>query len=816
MKVSLKWLSDYVDVSGVAAEDLAERITRSGIEVDSVEERNQGVSGVVVGHVVSREQHPDADKLSVCKVDVGSGKLLQIVCGAKNVAAGQKVPVALVGANLPDGLKIKRAKLRGVESQGMICSARELGLNDRLLPKELQEGILVLPEDAAVGTDVVALLALDDQVLEFDLTPNRSDCLSMLGAAYEVAAILSRGVKLPEPGELPSTGSGRAADQVRVGITATEQCSHYAARLIEGVRIAPSPLWLQNRLMAAGVRPINNIVDITNFVMLEYGQPLHAFDADRIRGGRIDVRLAQAGERIQTLDDVERTLAPDMLVIADGERAVAIAGVMGGAATEVTAGTTRILLESARFDGGSVRKTSRRLGLRSEASLRFEKQVDAQAVIPALERAAALMCAIAGGRAADGIVEAKVGEPAPLTVNLTLARINGHLGTDLSAAEVRAIFERLHFRCELVGADGFAVHVPSRRGDITRDVDLIEEIARLYGYDNIPTSLMSGVTTPGSLTREQAVRRAIRNLLSLSGLQETTTYSFTHPSQIAEYPGLYGEARPIGLAMPMSEERSVLRTSLIPHLLDTAAYNRNRNVDDVLVFELGRVFLSDEAQPTKLPDEHWHLAVLLTGKKHSAHWSGKAEAVDFYDAKGILDKICTYLGVTDAKYTPIQPAGLHPGRSAEVAIGGGAGAGSERLGWIGQLHPALAEAKDLDATYVLEIDLGVLIRHADFHIGYRALPRYPAISRDLAVVVGRDAAVGDLLAKIKETGGDLLESVQVFDLYTGEHVGAGNKSVAFSLVYRHEGRTLTDEEVSKAHETIVQALATTFGAQLRA
>ncbi|HEY1213197.1 MAG TPA: phenylalanine--tRNA ligase subunit beta, partial [Bryobacteraceae bacterium] len=407
MKVSYQWLSEYVDVNGHTAEELAEKLTRSGIEVDIVEDRNKGVTNVLVGFVKSREKHPDADKLSVCIVDVGQDEDLQIVCGAKNVDAGQKVPVAIVGAVLPGGLQIKRAKLRGVESQGMICSAKELGLNDKLLPKEIQEGILVLPEDTEVGSSILDVLAINDKVMELDLTPNRSDCLSMLGAAYEIAAILGREVKLPDAETtLQAAGSaaGKAADRISVKITATEQCTHYAARLIEGVRIGTSPLWMQNRLMAAGIRPINNIVDITNFVMLEYGQPLHAFDADQLNNGHIDVRLAQPGEKLITLDDVERTLEPHMLLITDGTKPVAIAGVMGGANSEVTEGTTRILLESAKFAGSSVRRTSRQLGLRSEASLRFEKEVNPEAVLPALNRAAALMAQYAAGQVADGIV----------------------------------------------------------------------------------------------------------------------------------------------------------------------------------------------------------------------------------------------------------------------------------------------------------------------------------------------------------------------------------------------------------------------------
>ncbi|MEI7027933.1 phenylalanine--tRNA ligase subunit beta [Paenibacillus sp. y28] len=862
MKVSYQWLSQYVDVSGYTAQELAEKLTRSGIEVDIVESRNQGVENVLVGYVKSREKHPDADKLSVCIVDVGQGEDLQIVCGAKNIAAGQKVPVAVVGAKLPGDFAIKRAKLRGVESMGMICSAKELGLNEKLLPKEQQEGILVLPGDTEIGLSILDVLAINDEVLELDLTPNRSDALSMLGAAYEIGAILGRPVKLPEASqaalgtgyvtpssitalgstsqgaldaadagscdpvtgvcEVPAGAAGTAysgalnpdAGFVKIAIAAKEQCTLYTARLIEGVQVAASPLWLQNRLMAAGIRPINNIVDITNYVLLEYGQPLHAFDADKLAGGSIEVRFAREGETLVTLDDAERKLEPQMLVIADAEKAVALAGVMGGANTEVSDGTTRILLESAKFDGVSVRKTSRQLGLRSESSLRFEKEVNPDAVIAALNRAADLMAQLAGGQVADGFAAASTASFEPVELTLSLEKVNGYLGTELSLKEVKAIFERLNFGYEEVPGHALRIRVPNRRGDISRDVDLIEEVARLHGYDNIPTTLMSGVTTPGSLTRSQRIRRTIRQLLTDSGLHEVVTYSLTHPKEMAAYPGLDAGSKPIALAMPMSEDRSTLRTSLIPHLMDVAVYNRNRNMDDVAIFELGKSFLTAEESLTRLPQEKLLLSALLTGKRHGTHWTGKAAAVDFYDLKGVLDNVLAYLGVAGVAYTAAQPAGYHPGRTAEVAVERD---GAERivLGWIGQLHPDLQKEKDLSDTYVFELDVNAITEAADFGIDYAALPRFPAIGRDMAVVLDSSIPVGGMIATAREAAGELLESIEVFDIFTGERLGAGKKSVALALVYRHADRTLTDEEVSEAHGRVVTALENTYQAELR-
>ncbi|MCI3919570.1 phenylalanine--tRNA ligase subunit beta [Paenibacillus sp. TRM 82003] len=816
MNVSYQWLSQYVDLNGVSAKELAEFLTRGGVEVDGVESRNLGVEGVVVGHVVSKEKHPDADKLNVCQVDVGGPEHLQIVCGAKNVDAGQKVPVATIGAVLPGDFKIKRAKLRGVESQGMICSAKELGLNDKLLPKEIQEGILVLPPETAIGGGAVRLLGIDDEVLDLDLTPNRSDCLSMLGVAYEVGALLNRPVTLPDENEGVAATGTPTSDLVRIAIEAEADCPHYAARIIEGITVAPSPLWLQNRLMAAGVRPINNVVDVTNFVMLEYGQPLHAFDADTLagRGNKIVVRRAREGERMETLDGQDRELKPHMLLVTDGEQPIALAGVMGGLATEVTAGTTRVLLESARFAGSSVRRTSRELGLRSEASLRFEKEVNPDAVIPALDRAAALLCAVAGGRASSGHAEALLDAPKPKGVALTVERVNAMLGTTLSSLEIRAVFARLGFAVE--GADdAFTVTAPLRRGDMTRDVDLIEEIARLYGYDNIPTTLVRGDTTPGALTKPQRVSRELRRVLTGAGLHEAVTYSLTTEGRGDALGGLFESAGRVRLSMPMSEERSQLRTSVLPHLLEAAVHNRNRSVNDIALFELGNAFLTDETDGlTTLPRERKTLAAIMTGAVSGPYWGESARRkADFYDMKGVLEKATSHLGLTTV-YESAAPQGFHPGRSAEVYAVNEDGTRT-KLGRIGQLHPAVQAEWELEDTYAFELDFEALAEAAVLRANYSPLPRYPAASRDIAVVVDRSTSAGTMLATIREAGGAFLESARVFDVYMGERLGADKKSVAFALMYRHGERTLTDEEVTGAHDAVTAALAECHGAELR-
>ncbi len=812
MKVSYQWLKDYIDLDGITPEELAEKMTRGGIEIDAVESRNKGVSGVVVGYVKERNKHPDADKLSVCKVDVGTGEELQIVCGAPNVAAGQRVPVAVVGAKLPGDFKIKRAKLRGVESQGMICSAKELGLNDKLLSKEQQEGILVLPDSVPAGAPIGDVLAIDDAVLELDLTPNRSDCLSMIGAAYEAAALTGREAKLPDASV--HHAAERTEQYVSVRVEAPEQCPLYTLRYIKNVRIGPSPQWLQNRLMAAGVRPINNVVDVTNYVMLEYGQPLHAFDADRIPEGRIVVRFAKEGETLVTLDDQERKLEPHMLVIADMNGPIGLAGVMGGASTEVTAATVNIALESAKFDGGTIRKTSRQLGLRSESSLRFEKEVDPSRVIPALDRAAALIAELADGLATDGYIEAASRKFEPAQVAVALEKVNRYLGTDLSSLEVRAILGRLQFPYELRDGDVFVVEVPTRRGDISRDVDLIEEIARLHGYDNIPTTPIFGDVIPGALTKAQAIRRELRKRLSDAGLHEVISYSFTSPERTELFPELAEGTAAIKLSMPMSEERSVLRKTLIGQLIETAAYNRNRKNESLALFEIGSVFHTDEERLTRLPQEKHRFAALLTGSKSEAGWNRKPQPYDFYDAKGVLETIFSVLGVEDAvSYVPAQPRHFHPGRTAAVVLNGVNG--PETIGYVGQLHPSLQQDSDLGDTYLAEIALAPLYEVAGAEIAYKALPRYPAIGRDLAVVVGAEVPAASLLDAVKGEAGELLESVRVFDVYTGEKLGAGRKSVALSLVYRHAERTLTDEEVAGLQDKVMQKLEQSFAAELR-
>ncbi len=803
MFVSYKWLQDYVDLSGIELAELAEKITRSGIEVEGIENLYDGIKGVVVGHVLEREQHPNADKLNKCLVDIGEAEPVQIICGAANVDKGQKVAVATVGAVLPGNFKIKKAKLRGEESNGMICSLQELGIESKLIAKEFSEGIYVFPEDVEVGTDAIALLHRDDQVIELGLTPNRSDCLSMLGVAYEVAAILGRDVKLPESEHAESTE--KATDYVRVEVEASEDNPLYIAKVIKDVKIKPSPLWMQGRLMAAGIRPHNNVVDITNYILLEYGQPLHAFDYDRLGSKQILVRRAKDGEVIQTLDEAKRELTTDHLLITNGEEAVALAGVMGGLNSEVQADTKTVLLESAYFTGATVRKASKDHGLRSEASARYEKGVDPNRVRLAAERAAYLLEKYADGVVLEGAVEANTLKVAPAVVSVTLQKINQVLGTALTMKEVENIFARLQFETSVDG-DAIIVTVPTRRGDITIQEDLIEEVARLYGYDRLGSTLPIGSATPGHLTAYQSKRRVVRRFLEGAGLYQATTYSLTSDAKATQY--ALEKREPIRLAMPMSEEHSTLRLSIIPQLLNVLKYNTARQHDSLAVYEMGDVFLSNGLD--ELPEEREHLAGAITGLWQIHQWQGEKKLVDFFVVKGILEGLFTNLGLHETvEYRQAEIAGMHPGRTAEIYLAG------KLLGFVGQTHPTVEKEYDLKETYVFEISLKSILEAEVAPLQYQTIPRYPSITRDIALVVDKDKNAYELESTIKSAGGALLKEVHVFDLYEGERMEAGKKSIAFSLKYFDPERTLTDEEVVKAHDKVLLAVKEKAGAVLR-
>lgn len=803
MFVSYKWLQEYVDLSGISAAELADKITKSGIEVEGVEKKSEGLKGVVIGHVLEREQHPNADKLNKCLVDIGAEEPVQIICGAPNVDKGQKVAVATVGAVLPGNFKIKKAKLRGEESHGMICSLQELGIESKIVAKEYAVGIFNFPQDAQVGEDALEALGLDDEILELSLTPNRSDALSMLGVAYEVAAILGRDVKWPTIEK--EEASEKASDYISVKVEATEDNPLYIAKVVKDVKIGPSPLWMQTRLMAAGIRPHNNVVDITNFVLLEYGQPLHAFDYDRLGSKELVIRRAKDAEKITTLDEAERTLTPDHLVITNGTEPVAIAGVMGGANSEVKNDTTTVIIEAAYFKGSTVRKASKDHGLRSEASARFEKGVDPARVREAGERAAQLMAEYAGGTILEGSVEYNDMKVEPAVISITLNKINGLLGTSMSVSEVQDIFTRLQFDVAVEG-ENFTVTIPTRRGDITIEADLVEEAARLYGYDNIPSTLPTGTTTPGALSDYQQKRRKARRTLEGAGLFQAITYSLTSAEKAAQFALEARES--IRLAMPMSEERSQLRLSIVPQLLEVVKYNNARQMDSVALYEIGSVFLKQDGE--QLPEEREHVAAAITGLWESHLWQGEKKPVDFFVAKGILEALFDTLGVaSQIEYRQAEVKNLHPGRTAEVLLNG------EVIGFIGQVHPTVQKELDIKETYVFELSFKALAEAEVAPIAYETIPRFPSITRDIALVVDSTTKAGDIQSIIVEAGGALLKEVQVFDLYEGDKMEEGKKSIAYSLKYFDPERTLTDEDITKAHDKVLAAVKDQAGAELR-
>lgn len=798
MLVSIKWLNEYVNTQDLPPAELGEKITRSGIEVDAVIDRSEGLSNIVVGYVESCEKHPEADKLAICQVNVGE-TVDQIICGAPNIAAGQHVIVARPGATLPGGMKIKKAKLRGEESNGMICSLQELGIEGKLVPKAYAEGIYVLPENAEVGSDVLTNFDLDDTVLELGLTPNRADAMSMLGVAYEVGAILEEEVKLPEI--TYKEVEDKASSMLTLHIDSPEDNPLYVAKVVRNIEVKESPMWLQQRLMASGVRPHNNVVDITNYVLMEYGQPLHAFDYDLLETGNITVRHAKTDELITTLDGNERKLSLNNLVITNGKKPVALAGVMGGANSEVSKDTTTIVIESAYFASGSIRQTSKEHNLRSDASSRYEKGVDPNRVIPAAERAAQLLSEIAGGEVLAGSVIFDQLKREEKVVKVSPDFINSRLGMKIRFDDMLEILNRLQFKTEAMN-NQLVISVPTRRQDIQIEEDIIEEIARLYGYDEIPSTLPETATTPGGLSPYQLKRRIVRSYLEGAGLLQATTYSLTSEKSATQFAMKHTELT--RLLMPMSEERSTLRQSLLPHLLESVTYNTARRTDSVALYETGSVFLKGQDE---LLNEEEHVAVAITGLWLDNSWQGEKKAVDFFVLKGIVEGLGDKLGIA-LDFERGEMDGLHPGRTAYITLDG------HRIGIIGQLHPTEQKARDLKTTIVMELSLAELFKEHTGPLKYTQVPRYPSITRDIALVLSKIVEAGTIEKLIRSAGGKLLKDVRVFDLYEGDNLEAGKKSVAFSLTYFDPEKTLTDEEVTAAHEKVVARLKDS-GAELR-
>ncbi|MCE4979884.1 MULTISPECIES: phenylalanine--tRNA ligase subunit beta [Mammaliicoccus] len=801
MLVSKEWLSEYINIDA-NTEDLAEKITRSGIEVDSVTHYGDDIKKLVVGHVVSKEKHPEADKLNICIVDVGEEEPVQIVCGAPNVDKDQYVIVVRVGGRLPGGVKIKRAKLRGEVSEGMICSLQEIGIDPNVMPKKYADGIYVFSNEPTPGSDALEALLLNDDVLDFDLTPNRADCLSMLGAAHEVSALYGNDIQYPNTSLDES--EEKASQSLSVTVQDQEGVPFYAARVVKNVTIAPSPSWMQSRLMKAGIRPINNVVDVSNYVLLEYGQPLHMFDQDQIGSDQIVARYAHENEKITTLDNVERELLTSDLVITNGEEPIAIAGVMGGDFSEVTENTQNVVIESALFNATNVRQTSRRLGLRSEASSRFEKGIASERVLDALDRAAKLLQDIAGGTVLSEVVSDGNLPELSRTIDITTQDVNQLIGFDLSTDEINTIFNRLGFET-IVSDDAFKVEVPSRRNDISIKADLIEEVARIYGYDQLPSTLPNfDNATAGYLTDNQLKTRKVKEILEGAGLDQAITYSLVRKDVAQNY--TLEQQEVVELMMPMSEDQAVLRQSLLPRLVDATRYNVARKNKNVALYELGKVFYSNGKD--QLPTEVEFLSGILTGQYTSNKWQQKDEPVDFFLVKGIVERLAEQLNLTFT-YEATTLDLLHPGRTAYVKLN------DEVVGLIAELHPKVEKENDLDRTYVFELNFTKILGQPVGKIEYEAIPKFPGVSRDIALVVNTEVTAATLIHTINENGADILNNAEVFDVYEGEHMEPGKKSVAIRLDYLDVNETLTEDKVSAVHEQILTALEQN-GATLRA
>ena len=792
MIVTYNWIKEFVDCDLPVAE-LSHLLTMLGLEVERMETVGGGMDDVVVAQVVEKAQHPNADKLSLCQVNDGS-EILTVVCGAQNFKAGDKVALAKIGATLPGDFKIKRSKIRGEESFGMLCSEKELALSTE------SAGIMILPESYQLGTPLFDALGTKDTIFEIGLTPNRADCLSVVGVAREIAAKLGKKVHYPGH-EVVETGApiGTIAS---VTVESPALCPRYTARHISGCTLAPSPVWLADRLRAAGIRSINNIVDVTNYVLLEYGHPLHAFDFKLLSGGRIVVAAAGEGEAFGTLDGQERLLTASDLTIRDAEKGVALAGIMGGGNSEIGEGTTEVLLESAYFDPSAIRRTSKRLGIHTESSHRFERGTDVAGLTRALDRAASLIAELSGGAIAKGTIDVYPQPIEPRTITARLSRINAVSGLSLSADEVQDIFQRLEFQVTRVDADVFRVLVPLFRVDLEREIDLVEEVVRLNGFEKVPATLPRASVLSELPTASQQLTLRVKGLLVSQGLSEVINYSFVAPASCERIllPADDFRRRGVALLNPISDELSVMRTTLLPGLLETAVKNINFRTLDLRIFEMRRIYIPSEG--SELPDEPLYLSALLTGRRDPEGWNQVKGDLDFFDVKGIVETILAELNVTGVTYSAqdLDPF-YHPGKACRIT------SGRRELGSFGELHPSVQENYGIDAPLLyLELNFEKLIGCRK-EMGSAQVPsRFPSTFRDIAMLLPEATAAAEILACVEATKAAELEGVELFDLYTGGNIPQGEKSIAVRVRYGSRERTLTDDEVTKVHQRVIAAL----------
>ncbi|GEN94303.1 phenylalanine--tRNA ligase subunit beta [Pediococcus ethanolidurans] len=807
MKVSYNWLKEYFDLD-VDPKVLAEKIERTAVEVDEVTCAADGLKKIIVGYTLDVQPHPDSDHLNVCQVDVGEDEPIQIVCGAPNVAKGQYVIVAMHGARIKDNVKIKRSKMRGEQSNGMICALQEIGFEEKVVPKEYVNGIYVFPEDSHVkpGEPVYNYLGMDDNVIDTSVTPNRGDLFSMDGNAYEIGAIYDK-VPVLHHRQLETVDQEiDIKDLLNIKIDAPEDVQAYQMGIVKHVKIEPSPFWLQVRLMTAGVRPINNVVDVTNYIMLKYGQPLHAFDYDKLTTKEIHVGYSPKQTKFVTLDGEERELRATDLMIKDGDKNIAMAGVMGGLETEISDQTKTVVIESAIFDPIKIRKTARYHVLHSEASMRFERGINPATVTDALNEALQLTAQFGQGEAVKDQLSPVDPNPQSVEVTLDLTRINHVLGTSLTVEEVTDILRRLQFTVQ-VSDEVFKVTVPARRWDIHIPADILEEIARIYGYDNLPSTLPTGSTTIGRLTTSQQVIRGIRELLQGSGLNQAMSYGLTTAEKAKMF--MMQESEETKLDFPMSQDHAVLRMNLISGLLDDVAYNVARKEANVALYEQGRVFY--RTADVDRPSEVEHLAGAITGSMVTKSWYDKEVPVDFYQLKGIVALLLHDLNLEESvSYVANQTRPeMHPGRTADIYLG------DHVIGFIGQVHPQIEKQFKIPETYVFELDLQALLDAPKRIQHYEPISKYPAITRDVALLIDKEVSNTEIVAALKKKSNHHLEDIQLFDVYSGKHIPENKKSVAYTLTYRDKHNTLTEDEVNQEFEQAISELKSTFEVEIR-
>ena len=796
MLLPIKWLGKYVNIE-ISSKELADGLTYSGSHVESITRLDKEIKNVVVGRINEIEKHPNADKLFVCKVDLGD-KVETIVTGAANLSKGDYIPVAKNGAVLADGSYIGSTNFRGIESNGMLCSLQELGYPDNVIPKEVKEGIFVFGEEYPLGEDAVKYLQLDEDVIEFEITPNRPDCLSILGMARETAATFGLDLRYPEISLRNEEGD--INDFTQGIFVETPNCKRYYSRVVKDVKIGPSPLWLQTTLMNAGVRPISNIVDVTNFVMLELGEPLHAFDLDKLEGRKIIVRQAKQGEILTTLDGTERALGGEDIIIADANMPIGIAGIMGGLDSEITQGTTTVLLEGANFNSRHIRMTSKKFGLRTEASSRFEKGIDANLCKMAVERACQLIEEIGAGTVVRGEIDVDQSSHSPRIITLRPDRARLLLGTDISEESMIDFLSRLEFKTELEG-NLIKAEVPTFRDDVEGEADLIEEVGRIYGFHRVESKPLVGGLTRGERPYNKQLEIKVKSVMQGLGFNEVMTYSFISPKAYDKLnlPENAPERSYIKLTNPLGEDYSTMRTTLMSNMMELLYRNEKRGIEEVLAYEIGSVFIPKSLPVVELPEEKQVLSIGFYGNR------------DFYFLKESVQIVLERMGIRDLKFKPlITHPSFHPGRTAEIY------SGTDLMGCFGEVHPDVLENYDIrNKVYAGIIDFDKVVVLADQEVKYKPLPKYPAVTRDIAVVVDESILVGDLEDTIVENGEGLVESISLFDIYRGNQILENKKSVAFSIVYRSYDGTMTEDIINRIQKNTIAGLEKKHLAKLR-